>query len=56
MWYNKLTLNKYNIKRYIEHAVASINAKIQLSELSENDIIARILIYFIDKEFQDDNK
>ena len=51
-----LPANKYNIKEYIEHAVKGINAKIQFSELSENDIIARILIYFIDKEFQDGNR
>ena len=51
-----LPLNKYDVKKYIDHALKSIEMASKFEELSENDKIARILIYFIEKEFQDDNK
>jgi len=52
-----LSKNKYNIKKYIDNALEIIADQSELDhELSANDIIARTLIYFIDKEFQDDNK
>jgi len=53
-----LSKNKYQIKTYIEKALeifTSRQSELAL-ELSTSDIISRIIKYFIDKEFQNDNK
>lgn len=53
----QLSQFKYFIKQYIEEAIQLVNNSTEsIIGLTENDLISRVLLYFIEKEFQDDYK